>query len=320
MQARPCIASLWLSKHLISQVASLPLQVPAGLPALRSFELAESNYTTAGLTAVSGLAALTRLMLSRVNSLPPAEALAALAPSLRVLEVHSVVYRMNELNSILSDLTALESLALDIGLWEGADLVPPALAGLSRLSCLSLSCYSAAPDAAAVQGTPFTPLSTLPFSSLGWLALPLPLAVALSGSLAEAQHLDTLCLLLPSTYAHFDGDPWPMLWQFATTHPSLRRLLYEVRAQSQPCSYQLLDALLQLRLQRPALQVRRLTALDNRTVNPPACWEDLRAQHGRQWLVAVHCAPASEAPFSPLRALRQLPAPLLCCCFCPMLL
>lgn len=253
----------------------------AGLPALRSFELAESNYTTDSLAAMSSLTALSRLALLRVDNLPPAEALAALAPSLRVLEVHSVVDEMDDFNSILQGLTALESLALDFGLWEEADLVPPALAGLSRLRRLSLSCYSAPPNAPVIinslQGTwPAAP-PALPPSSLRCLALPLPLALALSGSLAASQQLDTLCLLLPSKYAHFEGREWPMLWHFVASHPSLRRLLHEAPAHSQPCSFQLLEALLQLQRRRPSLQVRHLTAPGDRIYCPPACWAELDA-------------------------------------------
>lgn len=97
--------------------------------------------------------------------------------------------------------------------------------------------------------------------SLRWLALALALPLEVSDSLVDAQHLDTPCLQLPCTYADFDGYQWPTLWQFVTTHTSLRRLLYEVRAHSQPCSYQLLDALLLLQRRRPSLQVRHLLRL-----------------------------------------------------------
>lgn len=158
------------------------------------------------------------------------------------------------------------------------NLVSPAdaLVGLQRQRRQGAS-GCASPDNHPVQGTWPAALPTLPLLSLRWLALPLPLALAFSGALVEAQHLDTLCLQLPCSYADFDGCQWPMLWQFVTTHPSLRRLLYEVRAHSQPCSYQLLDALLLLQRRRPSLQVRRLTAPAARIYCPPACWAELDA-------------------------------------------
>ena len=251
-----------------------PLQVLGGLPALRCFELYDSAYSSSSLAPLSGLTALTRLVLSDVEACPPVEALVALAPSLRALEVRGACGGASDLNEAIRVLTALESLALDFPFDQ--QVTPPSPSGvglLPRLQQLSLSYFNSSGEPAALWAVP---MPSVPFPRLRWLALPLAVALAASNFLAMARSLETLCLLLPPAAMRLDSGRWWAFWRFVATHPPLRSLLYEVPADSPTCSLQLLDALLLLQLQRPALQVRRLTAPDDRTLHPPACWAELR--------------------------------------------
>lgn len=254
-------------------------QVLAGLPALRCFELSESQYTGEDLAALSALTALTRLGLSRVEALPLPEALAALAGSLRALEIHSAV-AVNQhaiLDAYSEALTGLESLALDFGatptitrLW-----LPPATAQLPRLHSLALSSYAARNTHVTPGGWP----GALPacISTLRWLALPLELALPSLAALADAQHLQTLCVLLPPKAASFDAGQWSALWEFVATHPPLRCFVYETPIRPPACAYNFFDALLLLQQRRPALRVQRLLSPGNRFRNPPSCWAELAA-------------------------------------------
>ena len=251
-----------------------PPQVLAGLPALRCLELCDSAYSSGSLAAISSLTALTRLALCIVKVCPPVEALAALAPSRRALEVHGRCGRAGDLDRAIGVLTALESLALDFGAgrFTGPE-VPSAVMGLPKLQRLSLSYYSISSQQAP--RTPPTP--ALPLSHLHWVALPLVVALRLTGLLEQARSLETLCLLLPPASTVMDAECWSAFWQFVATHPPLRSLPYEVPADSPTCSLQLLDALVLLQRRRPALQVRRLVSPADRNDSPPACWAELRA-------------------------------------------
>jgi hypothetical protein len=194
--------------------------VLAGLPALRCLELSDSSYTSDSLAAVSGLTALTRLALHQVDHFPPAEALAALAPSLRELEVLGVVD--NEvLNSCVQAFSGLESLALDLGFDVHEDLImhlrPAALQlpGLRRLAVCAYESTTGSPGSALL-------LSRLPagpyLQGLRCLALPLAPAVNSHPLLAQAPQLHTLCLQLPDMKAIYESHHWPAFWHFLATH------------------------------------------------------------------------------------------------------
>lgn len=98
--------------------------------------------------------------------------------------------------------------------------------------------------------------------------------------LAQASNLHTICVIVPYADDAFDETHWTAFWKFLAGHPPLRCLLYEVPAEDEPGPdiYMLLDALLLLKSQRPALEMRRLTAPGGRMVHPPACWAELRAR------------------------------------------
>ena len=244
----------------------------AGLPVLRCLEVMDSSYTGASLAAVSGLTALTRLVLHHVDHFPPSEALAALAGTLRVLQVHSVVEDSAVLNSTVQALPGLETLALDLGYNPVTEVdLQPATMQLPRLRCLCLSAYSYATGSPGC-GNLLTNLPAGPYmSSIQRLALPLPLAVSAHAELGQAPQLHTLCLQLPDSGQDYPRDNWQGFWQFVTSNPPLRCLLYEVHSFTFPCNVCLLDALLLLCKQRPALEVRRLEMAVDRVHNPPTC-------------------------------------------------
>lgn len=253
----------------------------AGLPALRCFELCSSVYTSGSLAAISSLTTITRLRLDRVESLPPQEALAALAGSLRVLEVHSLTLNTRALNDGIQVLTGLESLALDLADWEDhSPSVPPAVAALPQLQRCSLTFYCM-DSGAPLQGAWLPPLAALPFDSLRWLALPLQLALASQPVLAQAHRLHTLCLELSEmeTSDAYDSGQWAGFWRFVASHPPLRCLLYQASEGEDPgpAVFMLLDALLLLQRRRPALEVRRLVDPADRIDSPPACWAEMHA-------------------------------------------
>lgn len=258
----------------------LPKQVLAGLPALRCLELSESNYTSASLAGMSGLTALTRLVLTRCYDFPPAAAMAALAPSLLASEVHSVDdddYLFDRVQA----LAGLESLAMDLGFDRSDDALvmrlPP--------TALMYNNVPAPPPAklliSAHERTTGSPGSALLLSappagpylhSLRCLALPLATALAAHPLLAHAGQLHTLCLQLPDMEAFYELPLWPAFGQFVATHPPLRRLLYEVASGASDCPFRLLNALLALKERRPALQVQRLVSRSSRMYCLPTCW------------------------------------------------
>ncbi len=250
----------------------------AGLPALRCFELMDSVYTGASLAAVSGLTALTRLVLHRVDICPPTYALAKLAGTLRVLQVHSVVEDSVVLNSTVQALPGLETRALDLGYNQMIEIELEAAAmQLPHLRCLCISAYHSMSGRPGTGDLPRNLPAGPYLSSLQRLALPMPLAVAAHALLAQAPQLHTLCLQLPLSGVRYPVENnWAAFWQFVVSHPPLRRLLYEVHADSWTCPVNLLDALLSLRGQRPALEVRRLAVCTfDRILNPPTCWSEL---------------------------------------------
>lgn len=256
-------------------------QVLAGLPALRFLGLFDVAYEPASLAAVSGLTALTQLRMTRVKHLPPAEALVALAGQLRALTAHMPGSDANAgtLEAAVPQLTALQFLALQSEVVEGvAPRLAPAMAHLPRLTALALS-YTGAAARPWHQGLWYGPLPALPFATLRGLALPLEAALLAEIALPDVEQLETLCLLLPGPYGQLDswldGDDWSALWRFVATHPPLRRLVYEVPAESTPFSYQLLGALLLVKEQRPALEVRRLTPPEEPAVRTHSCYTDL---------------------------------------------
>lgn len=251
----------------------------AGLPALRCFELCESPYSEASLAAISSLTTITRLGLRLLEDAPPAAALAALAGTLRALEVHCVLLDEGALDEALRALTGLESLALDRGRWDAhRPSVPPAVATLPRLQRCALTFHFVEKSTSTQASWP-PPLAALPFAALRWLALPLQLAVNSHPVLAQAGRLHTLCLILPDANEAFDVAHWTGFWQLVATHPPLRCLLYEGAAGRHPGpdAYLLLDALLLLQRRRPWLEVRRLVGPADRLEHPPARWAELSA-------------------------------------------
>ena len=245
---------------------------------LHCFELSDSVYAAEDLAALSGLTSLTRLLLWRVDKLPPLEALTALAGSLRVLEIHSWVGDGALLDGCAAALTGLQTLALDFGGWPNTHLwLPPAAlaAQLPRLRSLALTSYAVTGAESDEGRWPGALPACAP--SLRWLALPLELALPSLAALAHAQQLETLCVLLPSNSLSFDAGQWAAFWQFVATHPPLRRFVYEVPATSLANNFMLLDALLLLQRRRPALQVQRLLSPADRVLSTPACWAELAA-------------------------------------------
>ncbi len=236
----------------------------------------DSSYTGASLAAVSGLTALTRLVLHRVDICPPTYALAKLAGTLRVLQVHSVVEDSVVLNSTVQALPGLETRALDLGYNQMIEIELEAAAmQLPHLRCLCISAYHSMSGRPGTGDLPRNLPAGPYLSSLQRLALPMPLAVAAHALLAQAPQLHTLCLQLPDSGQDYPRDNWQGFWQFVTSNPPLRRLLYEVHSFTFPCNVCLLDALLLLSKQRPALEVRRLEMAVDRVHNPPTCWSEL---------------------------------------------
>lgn len=124
----------WAELSSPRHTAQTPLQVLVGLPQLRCLELQDSPYAGDSLAAISTLTTLTRLVLHLLEEPPPAAALAALAPSLRGLEVHGLLVEEGVLEEALQALTALECLAFDLGrLGQHMPSVPNAVAALPHL-------------------------------------------------------------------------------------------------------------------------------------------------------------------------------------------